>query len=172
MEVDSSRVIGEITCTGDGTALIHFQASEIGSAKDLLSPWIGAVFAAAAGTSLPTLLLDPTCPDNPHKAAAIEPDEASALLATLVRGFLAGRTRPLPFAPSTSFAIAAALGKGSDVTTILDTAEKTWHAENGDGSRAAATLAWRDRNPFADITEWQTWAREIALPTITWGAFL
>ncbi len=170
---DGIRLTGRLPRTSDGRGLLSYRAGKFSDASDVITPWIHAVIAAAAGTPLETFLIDDESGGQPRIREAIDQEAAGRHLASLLRGFLAGRTRPLCFAPAASSAIAKALnGDEQDTPAAVaagraDWEEKSSHA-TGEGHEAAAALAWRDLDPFAFSDEWLRWAREIALPLENW----
>lgn len=110
---------------------------------------------------------------------AIAPEAARAALALLIEGASAGRAAPLCFAPETSARLAEVLRRNpGDPAAALEAAAATWFAEGGDfgpageGSSAAARLAWRDADPFAAPrdAEWLAWAGRVSAPVAEWWA--
>jgi exonuclease V gamma subunit len=113
---------------------------------------------------------------TPKQVPGVPVAEAILRLTALVNGYSEGQRQPLCFAPSTSYAIAHALKNlESDQGAVL--AGKTkWNktgddnAPDGEGLAPAATIAWRDQDPF-DPTHspaWLQWSRAAALPFYHW----
>ena len=83
-----------------------------------------------------------------------------------MEGFLQGQGRPLCYAPITS-------------DKLIQSEEKAateWEKEDkghggGEGQKDSSRLAWRDRNPFENIDEWNVWKDAVAQPLKTWGGF-
>lgn len=169
---DGLTIAGVIPLTRPGDQLLAWQASEFKTPKHFLKPWVVAVFAAAGGRSLPTVLLDPAATERPRERAAIPAEDARAFLHRLVEGFHQGISRPLAYAPETSRVLEKALREKS-VKDALATAADAWEKEDwgaaGEGTTTEARWAWRDRDPFEQGEEWCDWARRIAAPLGDWG---
>lgn len=167
------RVTGHVRLTADGSGLLAWQINEAKTARHFLGPWIEAVFAAYVGRPLPTFFFQgkESQPRTLHPAL---PGNAK----NIVRGFLLGLRRPLCYAPETSNAIVAETSRqpSASLEQVLEKAKaKCWDSRNyptfapGEGETAAAKLAWRDRDPFAEQGEWRRWAEAIAAPLRAWS---
>ncbi|HVE15128.1 MAG TPA: exodeoxyribonuclease V subunit gamma [Chthoniobacterales bacterium] len=170
---DGLRVTGTVwmTCSGDG--LFAYRATEFKGPQHFLAPWIAAVFAAACGESLPSMLLDPVDRETPREYPALPREEAATILQALVSGFVEGQSRPLGFALATSHVLAREIEK-KGLPDAWPAAVAEWGKEDrgfggGDGNELNARWAWRDGNPFADPGDWSRWSREIAAPLRAWG---
>lgn len=103
-------------------------------------------------------------------------EDARRQLETLVTGYAEGQQRPLCFAPATSHRLVEALEKGNGESAALEMAGANWSSEpygsqpGGEGTAPAATLAWRDADPFAPPNDraWLQWANEVAAPLRRW----
>jgi exodeoxyribonuclease V gamma subunit len=160
------KVTGSVLLNSSADALIAYRAGKIDDAKDFLEPWIKANLANAGGKSLPTLIFDEASNGVPKPKVAILQAEALECLRTLVEGFLQGQCRPLGYAPITS-------------DKLIQSEEKAateWEREDkghggGEGQKDSSRLAWRDRNPFENIDDWNAWKDAVAQPLKTWGGF-
>ncbi len=166
-------VAATVRWTRDRESLLVYRAGEWKKPGHRLEPWIGALVAAACGEPMPVRLYAEGQTGAPDVAAPVSPEEARARLDLLVRGYFAGQSRPLRFAPATSDAIAGKLG-GSDPATAVTAGEGEWNRPDlgrggGEGSDAAARRAWRGVNPFGNQEEWLYWAEHVALPLRQWG---
>jgi exodeoxyribonuclease V gamma subunit len=139
-----------------------------------LDVWLRAIFASACGLTADTLIVSRDGDvAKVDRLPPIDPAQARTGLDALLRLCEEARRRPLPFAPQTSEAIAAAARKGGDEAAA---ARKVWiqHYDGppGDGERASAKLAWRNLDPFADdtIDEWRRLAADIFGPVDAWFA--
>ncbi len=133
--------------------------------------------AAAALLNRPVACVLCSLDDNgaPKKLSAILPAEARQHLAALVAGYRSGQTAPLCYAPDTSAALASKLSGASNDQAALKEALSTWNApgfksQSGEGLQPAATLVWRDAEPFAAPHDhvWLAWARNVAAPLHLW----
>jgi exodeoxyribonuclease V gamma subunit len=103
-------------------------------------------------------------------------EDARRQLETLVAGYAEGQRRPLCFAPATSTKLVEALEQGNDESDALEQADVNWSIEpygsqpGGEGTAPAATLAWRDTDPFAPPNDhaWLQWAADVAAPLRRW----
>ncbi len=101
---------------------------------------------------------------------------ARVQLTTLVTGYFEGQSRPLCFAPAASEACAAKLDGKGDGSAGVSAAVRAWSKEpfhdqpGGEGTTAAARLAWRDADPFTLPLheEWLKWATTISGPLKAW----
>ena len=160
------KITGSVLLNASADALIAYRAGKIDDAKDFLEPWIKANLANAGGKSLPTLIFDEASNGVPKPKVAILQAEALECLKTLVEGFLQGQCRPLGYAPITS-------------DKLIQSEEKAateWEKEDkghggGEGQKDSSRLAWRDRNPFENIDDWNAWKDAVAQPFKTWGGF-
>ena len=160
------KVTGSVLLNASADALIAYRAGKMDDAKDFLEPWIKANLANAGGKSLPTLIFDEASNGVPKPKVAILQAEALECLRTLTEGFLQGQGRPLCYAPITS-------------DKLIQSEEKAateWEKEDkghggGEGQKDSSRLAWRDRNPFENIDEWNVWKDAVAQPLKTWGGF-
>lgn len=167
---------GSIQLSKDGTHLLAWRIGTFEKPRHWLVAWINALASAAAGHSLPTLLLDDDHPDQDRALCrlAIERDAALATLNHLVAGFLEGWTRPLCYAPETSEAYWKQRAK-LDVRDALAKAIASdwWKADvshgEGEGQGAAARLAWRDLDPLQHADDWDQWAKAVAAPLMEWS---
>ena len=166
VEDRSIKITGSVLLNKGGDALIAYRAGKLDDAKDFLAPWIMANLASAGEKSLPTLIFDETIDEVPNQKDAIPPAEACEHLKMLVEGFLQGQCRPLGYAPITS-------------DKLIQSEEKAateWEREDkghggGEGLNETSCLAWRDRNPFENIQDWNVWKDAVAQPLKTWGGF-
>ena len=155
--------------------LLAYSPGEFKQPKHFLQPWIQAVAAACAGSSLPSCLLDDQTLRAPAFLPRFDPSHAAELLRRLVAGYLEGQSRPLCYAPATSDVYAKscqAWGEQPD-KDALDAASDQWNdvpfnGQKGEGFSAAAQLAWRDQEPFLHDLEWHRWAAWIANPLRAW----
>lgn len=166
------RVIGELLRTRSDDALLGFRAGKCDSAKHFLEPWVTALLASACDQPLPTLLVSQTEPTG-KMFPEIPPEEARDQLVLLLEGYREGCRRPLPYAPKTSHGITK--GPSRNGTSAIERAAAEWTAEDrgyggGEGLEPATALAWRDREPFANPTPWERWARDVAEPLKKWSA--
>ena len=167
---------GSIQLSKDGKHLLAWRIGKFEKPRHWLFAWIHALAAAAAGHSLPTLLLDDDHPDQDRALCrlAIERNAALATLNHLVAGFLEGCTRPLCYAPQTSEAYWKQRAK-LDVRDALAKAIASdwWKADvsygDGEGQGAAARLAWRDLDPLQHADDWDQWAKAVAAPLKIWS---
>jgi len=171
------RVTGSLLEAKDAAHLLAYRIGAFKSPGHYLAPWIQAAVAAASGRPMPLRLLDEASPDQGNELPPINPEEAKVVLASLVRGFLQGRNTPLSYAPATSHVCAKNLEKTGDPDSAVAAAAEAWHKEAwqnqqaGDGHAAAARIAWRDLDPFADPAAWIEWTEAIAIPLKNWGGF-
>lgn len=167
---------GSIQLSKDGKHLLAWHIGKFEKPRHWLVAWINALASAAAGHSLPTLLLDDDHPDQDRALCrlAIERDAALATLNHLVAGFLEGCTKPLCYAPQTSEAYWKQRAK-LDVRDALAKAIASdwWKADvsrgEGEGQGAAAWLAWRDLDPLQHADDWDQWAKAVAAPLMEWS---
>jgi len=158
------KITGSVLLNAGATALIAYRAGKIDDAQDFLAPWIMANLAAAADHALPTLIFDETTDAGPKQKSSIPPVEALERLKMLVEGFLQGQCRPLCYAPMTSHILIQSEEK----------AATEWEREDkghggGEGQKATSRLAWRDRDAFEKIDDWNVWKDAVAQPLKTWG---
>jgi exonuclease V gamma subunit len=169
------RVTGSLSTGKDGDVLFAYRTGEMKKSKHFLEAWIQAVVAACSGSSLPTHFLDEMSPRDVKELPAIPQEEAQTILRELVVGCLEGESRPLAFAPGTSDELVKNLAKTSDLEAALAAAaSKEWDDSlygAKEGSSAAARIAWRDRDAFAEPELWAHWAEAIAAPLRKWGGF-
>ena len=160
------KITGSVLLNAGADALIAYRAGKIDDAKYFLAPWIMANVAAAADHPLPTLIFDETTDAGPKQKSSIPPVEALERLKMLVEGFLQGQCRPLGYAPITS----------DKLIQSEEKAASEWEKEDkghggGEGQKDSSRLAWRDRNPFENIDDWNAWKDAVAQPLKTWGGF-
>ena len=185
------KVTGQVLLTADGTHLLAYRAGKAEEARHFVGPWIEAIFAAADGHNLPTVFLSETHPDrfpeNTLDEMVLGGDFRERMhfidrIQELVCGYLLGRQRPLCYAPATSDAIAGGLYPEKDANRLdLPAAiqkaragvwdRKSFGNMEGEGEKAAARMAWRDRDPFAEQQEWKHWVDTVAGPLRNWGKF-
>jgi exodeoxyribonuclease V gamma subunit len=166
MEFESCRIHGPVAQSADGRNLVFFRAGEIKKPDHFLAPWITANFAAAAGHSLPTILVDEALTNPSVTMAAISQAEGRARIETLLNGYFEGRHRPLCYAPTTSKQIPPT---PDQQPADLRKAKNEWDREDrghggGDGLKASSKLAWRDRDPFEERSDWEKWGKVVAQP--------
>lgn len=167
---------GSVQISKDEQHLLAWRVGKFEKPRHWLLAWINAMAAAAAGHSLPTLLLDDGHPDQDRALCrpAIERDTAVVTLNLLVAGFLEGCTRPLCYAPETSEAYWKQRAKldGRDALAKA-IASDWWKADvsrgEGDGQGPAARLAWRDLDPLQHADDWDQWAKAVAAPLMEWS---
>ena len=166
-------VTGAVRWARGNERVLVYRVGEMKNARHFLDPWITAILAAACGKSAPVLLLDEARAAAPVELPEVTVETARALLDVLVRGWFAGQSRPLRFAPLTSDCIAKKL-VSDDPNAAVEAGEKEWYKEDhgyggGEGSAAAAQRVWRDADPFTERGEWIYWAKTVALPLREWG---
>jgi len=168
-------ITGSFLCSTQESHLLVYRAGKLDQPGHLLRAWISACFAAAAGHPLPVWILDDENADEPRERQAIESPTAMNLLRDLVAGYIQGRCCPLAYAPATSAECAKQLMKTGDEAKAIAASLTAWTKDGsyggvaGDGLKAAAQLAWRDVDPFADSAAWLHWARAIAVPLQQWS---
>lgn len=160
------KVTGSVLLNASADALIAYRAGKIDDAKDFLEPWIKANLAASTGQQLRTIIFDEKTSGYPDQKAPIPSVEAREHLKKLVEGFLQGQCRPLGYAPITS----------DKLIQSEERAATEWEKEDkgnggGEGQKDSSRLAWRDRNPFENIGDWNVWKDAVAQPLKTWGGF-
>ena len=85
-----------------------------------------------------------------------------------------GQQRPLCYGPETSEEFFKKLEKGEDPKEALRrAAEAKWfrsgpYAIICEGADEAASLAWRDLDPFLDAQSCERWARGVSQPLRSW----
>lgn len=180
MDVFSSklgmRVNGSLLLSRDETHWITFRPGNMDSPKYMLRAWIQVVVAAVSGRSLPIWIIDEKNPNTPRELSSMDSRAAAAILDDLIDGFIAGQDRPLEYAPNTSDVCAKIFLKQQDENAALVAAEQKWFvqgfngAPDGEGLQPAASLAWRDCNPFENKNrdEWIRWMEKIAIPLNGW----
>jgi exodeoxyribonuclease V gamma subunit len=113
---------------------------------------------------------------TPKQLPGVSAEEAALRLAALVNGYCEGQRQPLCFAPATSHTIAQALSGGNEGEAALVAGKAKWNesgfgdAPSGEGLARAASLAWRDQDPFdpAHSQAWIEWSQAAALPLHQW----
>lgn len=170
------RVSGRLQMDTAGRALLAYREGKADALNHYLDAWIQALLASASGSGLPTLFLSEENPGLARELAVIDPVQANECLSHLVEGLFEGRSRPLCFALKTSGVIAKPPRNGwPDTAAALAAASKEWHRaardgrSGGEGTSAAALIAWRDRDPFDEAEEWMKWARRICEPLRQWS---
>lgn len=149
--------------------LLFFRIGKLRT-EHFLKAWIESVVAASAGHRFKTCLLD----DEKLDAPLILPETAPGHLGELIGGYLEGQLRPLCYAPATSEAYAKACESWETVHPgALAAAAEKWNKQDfngtkGEGLQPAATLAWRDQDPFELADDWHRWAAAIARPLGAW----
>ena len=115
-------------------------------------------------------------PSSPKELPTIALEDAQRHLTALIDGYRQGQQRPLCYAPSTSNALGDALASGQEESSAMEKAWDSWSREpfesqpGGEGTTPAATLAWRDPDPFATPhdQDWIRWATDVAVPLSGW----
>lgn len=161
--------------THDGvTCLLAHSPGSFRSGKDFLPAWFEALVAAATGRVLDSVFIDLSSDKEARVriAPAVPRTEAIAHLQVLLHAYLEGLGRPLCFAPTTSEAYLEAL-KGEteqDHEKLINVGATAWAKEQGDGTRPAALLAWRDLDPFTTdkLPDWHAWAMKVSSPLNQW----
>ena len=122
-----------------------------------LETWVRAVFAAASGMQVETLVISKRgSQPMAQRMPPMDPGQAREAFDHLLDVCLDARSRPLPFAPETSRAIYKALqeNKHQQNKNDIDRARTVWNWQGeglpGEGNRPAPQLAWRDRHPFPE----------------------
>lgn len=167
-------VTGTLLLTKDESKLLVYRVGKQKSAKHWTDAWIRTVAAAAGGFELPCALFDDEHCETFDERPSIDPDLATSILDALVRGYRAGQSHPLTYAPATSGRIVKVLEKDSGENAI-EAAAAEWSKQpsefsaGGEGHGAAASLAWRDSDPFEHCAAWIEWANEIAAPLAEWS---
>jgi exodeoxyribonuclease V gamma subunit len=159
-------VTGSVLLNSGGDAMVAYRAGKIDDAKDFLGPWITAVLAGAAGRRWPTLVFDETTGATPGQRNAIPQGEALERLKTLVEGYLQGQSRPLCYAPMTSDKLIA-----GEKQAVAEWTKDDGRSEPGEGRKETSRLAWRDRDTFEKIDDWNAWKEAVAQPLKAWGGF-
>ncbi len=175
-ESPDARVVvtGTLLQTQDESKLLAYRVGQHKSAKHWTDAWIRTVAAAACGFELPCALFDDENCEAFTERPSIAPDLAASILEKLVRGHQLGQSHPLTYAPETSEKIVRVL-KMSSEDMALDAAAAEWSkqpsefASGGEGHGAAASLAWRDSDPFEHGDAWIEWANAIAAPLAEWS---
>ena len=170
-------VTGSVTVSKDERHLLAWRPGGLEYASHYLEPWIAAVVAACSGWTLPTLVF--TEGMKPTEREAIPREKAKIVLGNLVRGYAAGRRRPLTYAPRLSHEHAKALAEGipSGSPALHKALEKAQWLRNFRSSdkpgsaKPAFRMAWRDRDPYEDPAAWEKWTELIAAPLAEWGKF-
>lgn len=114
---EGPRVAGSSDCMFPGGRVVHTFSKP--SARRLLELWIRHVALAAAGHALKSTLVsrDKDYRDNVRPRVqvlgALAADEARALLGELVRLFVAGQARALPFLPQVSHCYVLGIRRGT-----------------------------------------------------------
>jgi exodeoxyribonuclease V gamma subunit len=155
--------------------LLACRAGTFKTAKDYLDPWIRSIVAAAEGCTHRTLVMDEKNTGPMLQFKAHEQAGAREQLQFLLAGFLEGQERPLCYAPLTS-EVYAQKCQAWDATDLdaLTAASSAWNKEgfdnqpSGEGWSAAASIVWRNQNPFALAAQWHQWAHDIARPLLAW----
>lgn len=170
------RITGTLLTGTSERTLLAYRIGEMKESRHFLAAWIQGVVASAAGHTLPTFIFDEKNPTEARPLPAIAPERAAAILAELIEGFLERQRRPLCFAPAASDAYAKFRNKNKSESESLDAARQSWNRKGfnsqpaGEGFSAAATIAWRDRDPFEDADSWHRWAEAVAIPLSQWTA--
>jgi hypothetical protein len=184
------KVTGEVLLTEDtvSPALVFFSAGAFEKAKNLIEPFIQAVFSAHCEKlpqTMETHLYDEDHVANPKELPPMMPPESDdpfrdgarwqILTEALVSGYLIGRSRPLCYAPGTTDAYLNAL-QGTTKTPALPPEEalskarsEAWDGETRlsgsdekiprEGATLPARIAWRDLDPFASVEGRADWER-------------
>lgn len=165
------RIVGKLKTT-ESKKLLSYRTGEFKKAKHYLEAWIQAVVAAASlPEPMPSLILDETNPSLGQELAPIAHEDAENILKDLIVGFLEGETAPLAYSPEASDVYA----KNVDDPNAMNKVSADWnkeanfHSSAGEGHTAAAKLAWRDQEVFADPAPWIRWGDAIAKPLRTWA---
>jgi exodeoxyribonuclease V gamma subunit len=167
-------VSGAVRVSKDGRHIVAWRPGVTKYAEHYVEPWVNAVVAACQGCTLPTLLFSEG--SDPVEKSAVERGEAERILRTLMRGYSAGRSMPLGYAPRLSHEHAKILAAGNftggeALRKAVERAQwlKGFSAQASPGGlRPAFRLAWRDREPFADHIRWEQWTLGVAEPMRTW----
>ncbi|MEE2791304.1 MAG: hypothetical protein VX453_06710, partial [Acidobacteriota bacterium] len=169
------QIAGTINLNGSGNLNVVIVAADLKNGPHhRLSAWVHAMFAAACGMKIDTLIVSRK--DTGVKADRMPPmtqSLAKSRLHELLALFKQARLHPLPFAPKTSAAIFAATEDGTDEATA---ARKVWEEKfsgpPGDGQSASARLTWRGQDPFGEGTldEWCRLAELVFRPMRDWFA--
>ena len=171
----SPQVAGNITVNTEGSLQVLVMPTELqGRPHHRLDAWVRATFAAACGMRGDTLVVSKDGEmARVDRMPSMAPVQAQAALDSLLQLCRQARRRPLPFGPKTSFAIFDAGRRG---VNEADRALKAWQQQPkgppGEGDSASAQLAWRDRDPFAEVIfdEWRRLAAEVFDPVEVWFA--
>jgi len=168
-------VSGAVHVSKEGGHIVAWRPGVTKYADHYVEPWVNAVVAACHGCTLPTLLFSEG--SDPVEKPALARGEAEKILRTLVRGYSAGRTMPLGYAPRLSHEHAKILAAGNFTggAALWKAVEKAQWLKSFSGQaspgglRPAFRFAWRDREPFADHTYWEQWTLGVAEPMRAWG---
>lgn len=173
----AARITARLGLTKDASHLLVWRTGNLKTPDQFLGPWIQAVIAAAAGESLPSRII---MEDGSSVVKdAIPREEAADMLEDLLTGFRRGQREPLCYAPRLSHEYLKLAAKGSPHTesTLAEAAAKCgWTGDippymKTDRPKPPALLAWRDRDPLADVDSWRRWMERIARPLAAWGDF-
>ena len=174
------RLVGEVTCAepaNSGPWVLYYRPSKLeDKTKYLIEAYIQTL-AATVQLSQPVnckiLGVDLT---TPKWVTGVSVAEAVLRLTALFKGYGEGQLQPLCFAPSTSYEIAHALSKGKPNQEAVLEGKNKWSekgyndAPDGEGLTPAASIAWRDQDPFdSDHSQaWLQWSQDTALPFHQW----
>ena len=170
-------VTGNMLLSKDGGHILAWRPGSVEHVGHYFDPWITAVVAACSGCTLPTLVFREGAP--PVARDPIPRDEALIHLGHIVGGYAAGRLRPLTYAARLSHEHGKILREGDSTgrEALEGAMEKAnWLRSYMPGLLPGAlepafSMAWRDRDPYAEDEEWEKWTRTIAIPLHVWGKF-
>jgi exodeoxyribonuclease V gamma subunit len=175
LDLGGVRLTGSVEWIPAQGRTFSFHVGDIQSPKQAIAAFI-TMLTAAVQRGEPTGARVLGRDVNPaENLATYSATIARPLLETLIAGWIAGRSRPLCFAPRTSREIADKLAKTANADDALQKGRREWlegayGGPGGEGAEPPAAFAWRDADAFAAPfdEDWLTWARGVAAPLQEW----